>query len=122
MADKKQERTAFRCSTCSIHWPMMRQYEECPLCEGKCFTNSVDADLILSNAQAQARVLEAKRAAEALEDIEPFNSIHPPQVYAHRYSVFMDMGFGPLESESLANTRQGTHRIRKSLASGCTID
>jgi hypothetical protein len=117
---KKTEGVCWRCSQCSIHWPMLKDYSQCPLCESECFTTSVDTSTILSNAQAQGRIFADKNEPEELAP--PANLIHPPQVYSHRFAIFMDMGFGPAEAETLANTREDTHRIKKMLTQGCDID
>ncbi|HEY6020804.1 MAG TPA: hypothetical protein VIY48_13180 [Candidatus Paceibacterota bacterium] len=50
------------------------------------------------------------------------NSIHGEAVFNHRFGVFMRAGFGPVESEALAHSREDTHRVRKMLDHGCSIE
>ncbi len=125
----------YRCSDCSNNWPLSDIYHTCPLCKEKCWTTTVNAGDALSFEEARALVKaeteEPPHKNQGLaggelgghEGVVPtFSSIHGQAIFEHRYGAFMRMGFGPSESEALAETREDTYRIRKMLDNGCTID
>lgn len=130
------ESLSYRCSNCNKNWPLTSKFAICPLCETKCWSHS-DGD-VLTIAEALA-IIEAEKQPAAKyhapvtykdgEEVQPervkeatHSSIHSSGVFEHRYGFFMRLGFGPAESEALANTYLDTHNVRKMVEQGCSLE
>lgn len=110
------EKLYYFCPHCDKHEVLKDSDNRCPECGGKCLAVVASPDAIPTGAELQEELA-------ALEvEAAPQPTIHDDSVFAYRFSLFMEMGFGPVESDALANTREDTHRIRKMLREGCAID
>jgi len=106
------EELEYFCPKCNTHRELKNVKSKCPECGGKCLA-----------------VVTSPKAIESLDDfletecvVNPGVRIHPPQVYAHRFAIFMGLDFGPSEAIALANSRVDTHQVRKMLRQGCDIN
>lgn len=116
---------ALRCEDCDVNWPSMHdRFKTCPLCEQTCKSVSrADRQPITEGAVRRLlkeKAEQAERLSEAVED--KFESVHGHAVYSHRFDFFMRMGFGPAESQELANTYVDCHEVRRWLSQGCGHD
>lgn len=75
------------------------------------------AEDVLTRGQAKELIATTREAQPP--DEPTFDSIHPKDVFEHRYGSFMRMGFGPAESEQLAHTRLDTYQAKRMLEQGC---
>jgi predicted urease superfamily metal-dependent hydrolase len=114
------EKLYYYCPKCDENRPLNDAATECPKCGGTCLAvvNSPEAMI----AEEDLAMLAEKVIETTEKVVEVKVLIHPPAVYSHRYSVFMTLGFGPAESEALANSREDTHRVKKMLRGGCDVD
>lgn len=99
------------CPKCNAHRDIKDTKTKCPECGGKCLAVVTTPEAIDS--------LDNFLETECV--VNPGVRIHPPQVYAHRFAIFMQLGFGPAESISLANSREDTHKVKKMLREGCSV-
>lgn len=107
------EKLYYFCPQCDNHKPLKSADNRCKECGGKC---------LAVVASPEAVITEEDLEVLATESVAPRTSIHPEAVLAHRFTLFVEMGFDLSSADALANTREDTHRIRKMLREGCAID
>ena len=107
---------SYRCSFCSVNWPMIQAYRTCPTCDVQTWGNSDEPTL--TDAQARDRVGLASQADAPLPG--------PSPAHANRVDRYLDMGFSQVDAELMATCKDGKgfylyhHDIRRQLDAGLT--